>query len=251
MKLTAISSPKIYADDDLLSILDECLPNLEEDSIIAVTSKVVSLWEGAVIPQKSIDKHTLIKQEAESYLHPSPDAPHPFYLTIKHNLLIPSAGIDESNSGSNNENDGQYILYPKDPFASLENIWKHLRARHNLQNLGVIMTDSHTTPFRRGVTGIALAWCGFDPLKNYAGTPDCFGRTLRFTSRNNIDGLAAAAVFMMCEGSEQTPFCLIENLKDIVFSKNPPSNDERTHMLVPMKEDLYGPLLDYAPWVKG
>ncbi|MBX9976957.1 MAG: coenzyme F420-0:L-glutamate ligase [Alphaproteobacteria bacterium] len=246
MKLTALKSPKVHAGDDLDIIVDACIPTLQERSILAVTSKIVSLCEKAIISKNNLTKEALIQAEADYYALPSPTAQHSFYLTIKHNLLIASAGVDESNGGEN-----AYILYPGDPFASAKNLWTLLRERDGVESLGIIITDSHTMPLRRGVTGVSLAWCGFDPLKNYVGTKDCFDKPLCYTQRNNVDALAAAAVFMMGEGNEQTPFCLIENIKDITFLDHPPSGNDKKSVLISMVDDLYAPILSHVPWKKG
>ena len=124
-------------------------------------------------------------------------------LTIKNNILIPNAGIDESNGA------GYFILWPKDPYKSARQIHQYLKKRFKIKNIGIIITDSKTTPLRWGTTGTSLAHYGFLALNNYIGREDIFGRKLRFTRANIADGLAAAAVCAMGEGSEQTPLCLI------------------------------------------
>ena len=73
------------------------------------------------------------------------------------------------------------------------------------KNFGVLITDSHTTPLRRGVTGIALSYWGFSGVQNKVGTPDLFGRTLKMTHVNLADAFAAAAVLVMGESNESTP----------------------------------------------
>lgn len=242
MKLRSIKTKKIHPSDDLVNILDTFVKKIAEKSILLVTSKIVSLCEGAHISKEEVNKEQLIMQEADLFCPPSVDSPHPFYLTIKNNILIPSAGIDESNAKE------VFIVYPKRPFVSAEKIWRHFRQRDSLQHFGVIITDSHTTPLRRGVTGIALSWCGFEPLKKYVGTMDCFGQPLRYTYRNTVDALATAGVFMMGEGDEQTPLCLIEDIPDVVFQDTPPSNEEIQSVSIPIEEDLYGEMLRRVPW---
>lgn len=248
MELIPVKMPPIYPGDDLLSLMNRHLPPVKDGDVLVITSKVVSLWEnnGVVTPMNdAVDKMSLIEQESEYYMPPQSGARHPFYLTICHNLLIPSAGIDESNGN------GHYILYPKHPFDAAARIWSFLKSTKNLTNLGIIISDSHTTPLRRGVVGVALAWCGFQPIMSYQGQPDCFGRPLAFTSRNNVDGLAASAVFMMGEGDEQTPLCLIKRAPRLVFQQNPPSLDDIAHFRISMDEDLYAPLLQAVVWEKG
>jgi F420-0:gamma-glutamyl ligase len=147
--------------------------------------------------------------------------------------LIASAGIDESNSET-----GDYILYPKDPFASAERIWTELRQRWGLDRLGIVVTDSHTSPLRRGVTGVCLSYHGFRGVKSLVDTPDLFDRKLRMTQMNYADGLAAAAVLMMGEAAECQPLAVIANAPVDFSAESRP--DE---VLIPIEEDLYAPLL--------
>jgi putative folate metabolism gamma-glutamate ligase len=236
----------ITSQDSLFPLIDAYVPRLEEKSILAITSKIVSLCEGSVVAKESVSSKTdLIQQSADAYLDYKEEFPvqHSIQLTIKNNILIPSAGIDESNGN------GDYILYPKDVQQSAISIWEYLRNRNGIQNVGVIITDSHTTPMRRGVMGIGLGWCGFSPTHNYIGKPDCFGALLRVTLANNLDALAAAAVFCMGEGNEQTPFAVITNAPKITFQSIPPTKEEIEHFCIPMEEDLYAPLLKNARWI--
>jgi len=210
-------------------IVDNIENNLVHNSmILAVTSKIVSLSEGRLVSKESISKAALIESEAD---HNFGEVGYGCYLTIKHGLFIPSAGIDESNS----EN-GDYILYPKDPFASARNIWLELRSRWKINNLGIVITDSHTTPLRRGVTGISLAHWGFRGVRSMIGTPDLFGRELQMTSINVADGLAAGATLFMGEGGECQPLAYIGNA-DVTFV----DEVDPQEVCMPLLDDLYFP----------
>ncbi len=199
---------------------------LKENDVLCITSKIVSLSESRIIPRHAIGKRDLIKKEADIYLA---DGPFDVSLTIKHGLMIPSAGIDESNA------DGDfYILYPTDPFASARKICDGLKARLGIKNLGVILTDSHTQPLRRGVSGIALSYWGFEGVKNYAGKPDLFGRSLKYTSVHAADALATAAVFEMGESSEAKCLAVIRGANISFCDKI----DPREGLIAP-ENDLY------------
>ena len=113
-----------------------------------------------------------------------------------------------------------------------------------------MITDSHTTPTRRGVTGIALGWCGFAPLRSYVDKPDLYGRPLRVAQVNVLDALAVAAVFVMGEGNEQMPMALLKDLPQVTFFTRPPEAAEVAEVRIPLHEDLYGPLLMGVKWVK-
>lgn len=235
MRIEAIRTERVSECQSMEAFIDRFLPMLSERSVVAITSKVVSVCEGRLVPQNAISKTELIEREADRVLS-TPTKEHDIVLTYKHRLLIPSAGIDESNGN------GCYILYPQDPFQSACRIYTHLVQRHHLKECGVLITDSHTTPLRRGVTGIALAWWGFNPVVSYVGHPDLFGRPLKVTSINLGDALAVSTVLTMGESSECTPLAVATDIPHIVF-------DQQTHsaedLCIDPHEDLYQPLLGF------
>ncbi len=241
MQCSSIKTHKVSTNESLESILDQYVTNLNDGDILAITSKIVSLCQGRVVEKLSVSKRDLIAREADSVLQTDYN-PYDLYLTIKDNILIPSAGIDESNSN------GVYILYPQNLQAVAHTVWKHLTTKFSIENLGVIITDSHTTPMRRGVTGITLGWCGFEPLHSYVNKPDIYGNLLHVTQINILDALATSAVFMMGEGDEQTPLAIIRNAPKIKFTSRAPTAQEEKSVTISMEEDLYAPLLMNAKW---
>lgn len=203
--------------------------HLQARDVVVVTSKIVSLAEGR-LAEASIPKDEIVRQEADEYLCTTQ---YGVALTIKHGLLIPSAGIDESNSQN-----GQYILFPQDPYASAERLHTYLRQQSGFAELGVVISDSHTHPLRRGVTGIALAHWGFKPVNDFRGQPDLFGRTLQLTSVNVLDALTVAAVLTMGEAGEARPLAIVR-YPELQFAEGNFSRDVQ----IPRTEDLFGPLL--------
>ena len=245
MKVTAIKTHKItVADTDLFLILDKYISTLTEGSVVAITSKIVSICEGRMIKIGSVNKEELVKREAEYFLSPKENK-YGFSLTIKKNTLIPTAGIDESNSG------GYYILWPKDAQRTVNEVRGYIKKRFSLQNIGVIITDSTTRPLRWGVGGIGLAHSGFAALNDYIGTRDIFGKKMKVTKVNVMDGLAAASVLVMGEGKEQTPLAVIEDIPFVKFQDRNPTKKELNALEISMKEDLYAPILTKASWKKG
>src|SRR5262249_11461727 len=158
------------------------------------------------------------------------------------NMLVPTAGIDESNA------DGNYILWPKNPQKSANAIREYLSNQYQLRDIGVVITDSKTTPLRWGVTGIALAHSGFLALNNYIGVPDIFGRKLEHTKVNVADSLAAAAAFVMGEGAEQMPMAILSDLPQVVFQQRNPTEQELQELHIHMEDDLYAPFLNAVSW---
>ncbi len=245
MKVIPLKTHRILPNDSLFTIIDTYVPPMQEREFLVVTSKIISLCEGKVVAKDlGISKEQLVKESADAYLNMGKEpSRYGIELTIKNNILIPSAGIDESNGN------GMYILYPENIQESAKKIWEHIRCRDKIKALGVIITDSHTTPMRRGVIGIGLGWCGFKPLYSYIGKPDCFDVPLRVTMINILDALAVAAVFCMGEGNEQTPFARVSNAPKIEFQDEPPTIEEVNALSIPMEEDLYAPLLKNGDWV--
>lgn len=245
MRITPIKTHKITAKDkDLFKILDKYLPSIREKTILAVTSKIVAICQGQMVKMDEVDKDYLIEQEAQYFL-PRLENKYGVSLAIKNNILAAAAGIDESNG------EGYYILWPKNPQESANKIREYLVKRFNLKRIGVILTDSKTTPLRWGVTGIALAHSGFQALNNYIGKSDLFGRRFHFTKVNVMDGLAAAAVLAMGEGREQTPLCLVEEPTNVIFQLHNPTKEELNALQITIEEDLYGDFLKKVKWRKG
>lgn len=244
MKVTAIKTHKITQEDkDIFAVLDKYLPVISEGSVVVVTSKILSIIEGRIVKIGSAPKDQLVAQEAELYL-PASDSKYHFSLTIKNSLLIPSAGIDESNGN------GYYVLWPKDPQESANKIREYLGRKFNIRDIGVIITDSKTTPLRWGVTGTAIAYSGFSPLNDQVGMPDIFGRLMQATKVNVMDGLAASAVVVMGEASEQTPLAVIEDIPFVQFVDCNPTQEELAELKITLEDDLYAPLLQSVEWKK-
>jgi F420-0:gamma-glutamyl ligase len=231
LNITPIQTGLFHLNDNLNAFLKENLkPNpIKDGDVLAITSKIVSLAEGQVVNKNSIDKISLIKREADYDLG---DLGYGSRLTIKHGMMIPSAGIDESNS----EN-AQYILFPKNPFLSARNIYQHIAEEFNLNKFGIIITDSRTMPLRLGVTGIALSYYGFEGVRNLVGKKDLFAQPLKMTQVNIVDSLAVAAVLMMGEADESSPLAVIRNAQ-VQFT----GSVNKEELLVTPVNDMYYPL---------
>lgn len=245
MIVNSIKTNKIIPyKQDIYSVLDKYLISMPEQSILAISSKIVAICEGNVVVKEGIEKDKLAQEEADYFL-PNRKSKYGYLLTIKNGILLPCAGIDESNGA------GYYVLWPANPQKSANEILDYLKKRFSRQKIGVIITDSKTTPLRWGTTGVAIAYSGFSPLKDYIGTPDIFGHTLMVTKANITDALAVAAVLVMGEGKEQTPLALIENIPFVKFKKNHPSDEEVSELNINLEDDLYAELLQSVKWQKN
>lgn len=242
MITTPYQTHKIQPNENLYQTLDTYLPKLQEKSIVVIASKIVGICEGRVIKKISQEqKDNLVKQEAEAYLS---DPRMGFLLTIKHNMLIANAGIDESNSN------GLLSLWPKDPQKSANTIREYLVKKHKVNNLGIILTDSKLSPLRWGVTGYALKHSGFRAINSYVGKKDIFGQKMRVEQANLADSFATAAVVVMGEGNEQQPLAVITDLPFVTFQKRNPNKKELELLKIKLEDDMYSAMLTSINWIK-
>ncbi|MCC7357810.1 coenzyme F420-0:L-glutamate ligase [Candidatus Uhrbacteria bacterium] len=226
MQILAVSTKLFHEGDNLLSFLIAFLPQLQEKDIVVVTSKIIALSESRTRenPTLEIKKHIARTESEESVETPW------CTLTRKGNDWSANAGIDESNA------QGKLILLPKNPKQTTIELQQQLKNHYRIKELGIIMCDTRLVPLRTGTLGIALAWSGIEPLTDYRGTKDLYGRELKMTQANIVHALATSAVLCMGEGAEQKPLALIQQAP-VVFSK---TSGEITDLSVLPEHDLYG-----------
>lgn len=230
VKTRVLQPPK----DDLLAVLQESMPALKDGDVVVVSSKVVAIHEGRCVLTAEAEKSALVASESELSI------PRSYWgtpLTVRHGAFIGTAGIDESNA------DNHYVLLPEKPFASAELLHVHLTKQFGLTNLGVIIADSHSTPMRRGATGVAIGWWGFEPTINHVGEEDLFGRTLRLEVSNLADGIAAGANVVMGETDECQPIVIARNIPRITFT----DKNTKDMLIVLFAEDTFRVL--YERWL--
>lgn len=224
--------PFLPPQDDIYGLMEKYLPKLSDKDILVVTSKALSIHQGRCIKiNAAADKKKLVINEAEKYI-PGKRGEKSIF-TIKNSTIVTAAGIDESNGN------GYYILRPEKLEKSAEEICSYLKKKYALKNLGVIITDSVSSPLRYGATGVAIGFYGIKPLKDYRGDRDVFGRKFKFERANLVDPLAAASVLLMGEGKERIPMLIIRGADFINFK------DRKMHseLFVPEKKDKFNSLL--------
>lgn len=245
MQVAPIHTPVVTAGStSLVKLLDASLDTFSEESVLAVTSKVVSLCESHVAEIDGIDKMALIKQESQYFLDPQ-YSPHGYHFSIVDGHLTSSAGIDVSNAG------GKYVLWPRDAQKTANNLRHYLQERFAVRHAGVIIVDSMSQPLVRGSVGVALAHSGFKALNDYRGKTDLFDRPMKVSVANILNGLAAAAVVTMGEGSEGTPLVHITRLPFVTFQDADPTPEEISDLHTALEDDYFGSFLGSAPWQRG
>ncbi len=234
MKIRAVHTQIFEEKADLAAFVVRFIPSVAENTVLAVSSKVVALWKGNTLAYQSLaQKEKLIKQYSQGALK-TPLA----WLTIKDGMIMTNAGIDESNAN------GKLILLP-DCYDCAHELRIALQKMWKVHNLGIVVTDSMILPLRAGVIAAAVGYAGFKGVKDLRGQQDIFGKKLQTTLVNVADSLATAAALVMGEAAEQCPLCIIEGapvvFRDIM---------DRDEIKYPVKNDLYTPLLRAAKLIE-
>ena len=213
--------------DNLEELFQKHLPALKEGDVLFITSKVLAIHQGRCVKvTEKTDKQFLVRKEADEYLPKT-------RLTIKNNVFVSNAGIDASNGN------GYLVFWPKNIQPTLKKIWLSLKQKNKIKNLGLVLTDTHSTPLRFGTVGTAIGSFGLEPLLDYRGKGDVFKRPLKFTRVNLLDSLSAMAVLLMGESSESTPLLILRGADFIKFTDKPAYHK----IIVKRKADSFWPML--------
>lgn len=235
MRINAIHTRVFKEREDLLAFIFSHVAGLKEKDILVISSKLLCLWKGCVVQaQTQEQKQNLIKEQSDAYLQT-----RWAWLTLKCGMVMTNGGVDESNA------DGKYLCLPPDLYACAEEIRLALCRHYGLKDVGVIITDSMILPLRSGVIGAAVAYSGFEGVRDERGQKDIFGKPLEVTFVNLADALAASAAVTMGERNEQKPLCVITGAPVRFVAKTDPAE-----IKYPPEEDLYAPLFQAAGLIK-
>ena len=144
--------------DDIFKLIDQSIDELKEGDVLFITSKIIAIHQGLC---KKIEdcpnKDDLIIQEADHFIDRSKCPGGYVVLTIKDGFLIPTSGIDESNSN------GYYVLFPDDSSKIAKEICIYLKNKFKLQNLAVVITDSTSRPLKKELQVLQQAFMDLNP----------------------------------------------------------------------------------------
>lgn len=225
LKIYPLKSPILKKNFNLLKTIEFLLSKsklkLKNGDILILSSKIVALSEGRVVNLNKIIPSAVAKQLKKTHYGKGQEDPRvielvvheadkiypgKMLLTLKNNILIPSAGIDTSNSPKD-----FVILWPKNPWKTAQNLHNELKKKLKLKRLGIVIIDSHCQPLRWGTTGIALSWAGFLGVEDCRGKRDIYKKPLKVTKKAVADNLASSALLVMGEAAECVPFALVRN----------------------------------------
>ena len=246
MRLYAVKTRIIKTGEDTVEVILKSLKKqnlrLEDNDILAITSKIIAYAEGRVVKLSGIDPSDRAKELAKQFsLKPEfaelilREAEKIYggvekaVLTLKNGVLTANAGIDNKNAPKN-----YAVLWPKDAQKWALRIREEIK-RKTGKHVAVLIVDSGLVPLRMGTTGLALAVAGFKPVKDCRGEEDIYGKPLIITRHAIADNLASAAHLLMGEAAEKTPVVLIKDAP-VDFDDNVYGSAD---MMMPFKKCIF------------
>ena len=214
---------EIEFDDDLVDLILES-SEINDGDILVFSQKIVSKNEGRILSLSSVNPSLLANGIASSYgkdprlveliLSESKRIVRMengiIIVETKHGFICANAGIDESNV-----QDGYATLLPDNPDQSA-NLLKNRIEQKTGKNTAVIISDTFGRPFRLGQTNVAIGIAGIEPILDYNGKPDTFGRIMQVTAIAVADEICSASELVMGK-VEKFPIAIIRNY-DFNFS---------------------------------
>ena len=211
---------EIEPSDDLSEIISQNT-TLDDGDIVVIAQKIISKQEDRSVNLSSVSPSLLAEGIASHYHKDSRIVELILSETkrivrMKNEIIIvqtnsgficANAGVDESNV-----KDGYATLLPIDSDISAQNIRQKIK-ENNGKNVAVIISDTFGRPFRMGQTNCAIGISGLNPLLDYAGTKDSFGKILRVTEIAIADEFSAAAELVM----GKTMKCPVVVIRDYTF----------------------------------
>ena len=243
--------PIIRQDDDLVEIilnsLEEMQLSIENNDIFVIAHTIISRIEGRVRDFKDISPTqnaleiaeainnrkdprliTLILEESKKVLKTAViEGIGKIIVETKLGFICADAGIDSSNTPND-----LVTLLPSDPDKSAAEIRAEISQKTG-KDVGIIISDTHGRPFRRGAINVALGVAGIEEIRDYRGQTDLFGYQLQKTLVAVADELASAAELIMGEADEGIPIILIRGYE----YRNKDGNAQQ--LIRPAKHDLF------------
>ena len=208
---------EIEPDDDLVDLILES-SEVNDGDILVFSQKIVSKNDGRILSLSSVNPSLLANGIASSYgkdprlveliLSESKRIVRMengiIIVETKHGLVCANAGIDESNV-----QDGYATLLPDNPDQSA-NLLKGKIEQKTGKNIAVIISDTFGRPFRLGQTNVAIGIAGLEPVLDYNGKPDTFGKIMQVTAIAIADEICSASELVMGK-VEKCPIAIVRN----------------------------------------
>ncbi len=208
---------EVEPNDDLVDLILESF-EVNDDDILVFSQKIISKNEDRILRLSSVNPSLLADGIASSYgkdprlveliLSESKRIVRMengvIIVETKHGFVCANAGIDESNV-----EDGYATLLPNDPDRSA-NLLKEKIKQKTGKDVAVIISDTFGRPFRLGQTDIAIGIAGLEPILDYNGKPDTFGKIMQVTAIAVADEICSASELVMGK-IQKCPIAVIRN----------------------------------------
>ena len=208
---------EIESGDNLVDLILESF-EINDDDILVFSQKIISKNEGRIINLASVNPSLLADGISNSYgkdprlveliLSESKRIVRMengiIIVETKHGFVCANAGIDESNV----EN-GYATLLPDDPDKSANSLKYRIKQKTG-KRIAVIISDTFGRPFRLGQTDVAIGIAGLEPILDYNGKPDTFGKIMRVTAIAIADEICSASDLVMGK-VKKCPVAIIRN----------------------------------------
>ena len=208
---------EIVNDVNLVDLILESF-EINDDDILVFSQKIISKNEGRIINLASVNPSLLADGISNSYgkdprlveliLSESKRIVRMengiIIVETKHGFVCANAGIDESNV----EN-GYATLLPDDPDKSANSLKYRIKQKTG-KRIAVIISDTFGRPFRLGQTDVAIGIAGLEPILDYNGKPDTFGKIMRVTAIAIADEICSASDLVMGK-VKKCPVAIIRN----------------------------------------
>jgi coenzyme F420-0:L-glutamate ligase/coenzyme F420-1:gamma-L-glutamate ligase len=223
--------PEITAEADLGALIAGAVSRsgrrVEDGDVFVVAQKIVSKAEGAVVRLDQVVPSPAAAQWAgangkdprviEVILRESRRIVRMergiLIAETRHGFVCANAGVDASNVAP-----GFVTVLPQDPDASAARLRTALTEACGCR-VGVIVSDTFGRAWREGVVNVALGVAGLQPLIDYRGSEDSFGRPLTSTVIALADELAAAAE-IVTRKSAGTPVAIVRGAAEWIGEGN-------------------------------
>jgi coenzyme F420-0:L-glutamate ligase/coenzyme F420-1:gamma-L-glutamate ligase len=208
---------EVESNDDLVDLILESF-EINDDDILVFSQKIISKNEDRILRLSSVSPSLLADGIASSYgkdprlveliLSESKRIVRMengvIIVETKHGFVCANAGIDESNV-----EDGYATLLPNDPDRSANSLKEKIKQKTG-KNVAVIISDTFGRPFRLGQTDIAIGIAGLEPILDYNGKPDTFGKIMQVTAIAVADEICSASELVMGK-IQKCPIAVIRN----------------------------------------
>ena len=208
---------EIESGDDLVDLILESF-EINDGDVLVFSQKIISKNEGRILSLSSVNPSLLADGIASSYgkdprlveliLSESKRIVRMengvIIVETKLGFVCANAGIDESNV-----KDGYATLLPDDPDKSA-NLLKDRIKQKTGKNVAIIISDTFGRPFRLGQTDVAIGIAGLEPILDYNGKPDTFGKIMQVTAIAIADEICSTSELVMGK-VQKCPIAVIRN----------------------------------------